>query len=357
MQKEYGSNFCEELNKGAGRLEDGHGRIFFDSGRSALRYLLDALGTEIKSVMLPQYNCESVFEPFIKRAREINYYPLDRKLRPCAGEFERLVRKVNPKLILVQSYFGFDTLAGERDFLEGLREQGVIIVEDITHRMFMTGVTECSDYRFASLRKWCQIPDGGVLLGLDKNKTPDGENMRENTGFVDMRLEAQRLKRAFIACETERTDKSFIALYDESERMLDSQEGCYTMSSYTRDRITALDCGGIIFRRRDNYSALNEALRGANGMETVFPCLAENAVPLYFPIYIKNGARDELRMRMRRKNIFLPVIWPASPMLKDISGAVSDIYNMILAVPCDQRYGREEMLYIAGEIKNELKFC
>lgn len=357
MQKEYGSNFCEELNKGADRLEDGHGKIFFDSGRSALRYLLDALGTEIKSVMLPQYNCESVFEPFIKRAYEINYYPLDRNLRPCAGEFERLVRKVNPQLILVQSYFGFDTLAGERDFLAGLREQGVIVVEDITHRLFMTGVTECSDYRFASLRKWCQIPDGGVLLGLDKNNTPGGGGLKENTPFVDMRLEAQRLKRAFIACETEQTDKSFIALYYESERILDSQEGCYTMSSYTRDRITALDCDGIILRRRDNYSALNEALSRAEGLEKVFDGLDGNAVPLYFPIYIKNGARDELRMRMRRKNIFLPVIWPVPPMLKDISGAVSDIYDMILAVPCDQRYSREEMMYIAGEIKSELKFC
>lgn len=41
--KEFGSNFCEELSKHSETLKDKENIIFFDTGRSALRFLLDNL--------------------------------------------------------------------------------------------------------------------------------------------------------------------------------------------------------------------------------------------------------------------------------------------------------------------------
>ena len=54
---------------------------------------------------------------------------------------------------------------------------------------------------------------------------------------------------------------------------------------------------------------------------------------------------------MRKKEIFLPIIWPMSPILQDkCSKSVQKIYNEILAIPCDQRYTEQEMMFVAYEI-------
>lgn len=358
MQKEYGSNFCEELQKSGGLLEDSDGRLFFDSGRSALRYLLDFLGARIERVLLPQYDCESVLEPFIERNYRISYYPVDRYFRPCGKELRRLVEKEKPQLILVQAYFGFDTLADERDFLADIRKQGVTVIEDITHSLFLSSLKDCSDYRFASLRKWCAIPDGGILLGPQKHFPSVSPGMRENTEFVTERIEAQRQKREYFARGDGEAPKGFIALYDRSEALLDIQKNYYTMSLYTRERIASLEREKIISSRRSCYDVLKGALSRVPYIEIIYPDLPENAVPLYFPVYISPDKRDRLRLRMREKGIFLPVIWPLPTVLGEtVSDGVRDIYNKILAIPCDQRYTGKDMRFIADVIKQEIELC
>ena len=59
MEREIGGNFCEEILKCDKKLEDNERIIWFDTGRSAIRFLLDRLGNKIKRVLLPQYACES----------------------------------------------------------------------------------------------------------------------------------------------------------------------------------------------------------------------------------------------------------------------------------------------------------
>ncbi|MCM1307115.1 MAG: hypothetical protein NC223_00785 [Butyrivibrio sp.] len=353
MQKEYGSNFCEELQISGERLEDSDGRLFFDSGRSALRCLLDLPGEDIQRVLLPQYDCESVLEPFVERKYEISYYPVDRYFRPCGEALRRLAAEKKPQLILVQAYFGVDTLAEERAFFAELREKGVIIAEDITHSMFVSGMRECADYRFGSIRKWCALPDGGVLLGARDKLRMRAGRLRENTDFIRERLEAQKRKREYFARGSEGAPKDFIALYDGSEARLDAQKGCYTMSEYTRERLGALDVEELVLSRRRNYGVLAEELADVCGIEAVYPKLSQNAVPLYFPIYVR-ADRDGLRLRMRQRGIFLPVIWPIPPMLeKTVSEEVGKIYDTVLAVPCDQRYTGEDMRFIADAVRQE----
>lgn len=135
MEKEIGGNFYEELLISNRTLQDSKRLVFFDSGRSAIRYLLDLLQDKIKSVMLPQYVCESVLIPFVEKQYQITYYPIDEKLQLIRGDFEQLLQEKAPQLVLVQSYFGFDTLNKERTFLKELSRKGIIVVEDITHSL------------------------------------------------------------------------------------------------------------------------------------------------------------------------------------------------------------------------------
>ena len=41
MEREIGGNFCEEILKCDKKLEDNERIIWFDTGRSAIRFLLD----------------------------------------------------------------------------------------------------------------------------------------------------------------------------------------------------------------------------------------------------------------------------------------------------------------------------
>lgn len=355
MEKEFGGNFCEKYPIGSCQVKDSVGQVFFDSGRSAIRCLLDYLGGKIQTVMLPEYTCASVLQPFLERNYKIVYYPVRKNLHIKRETFIQLVERETPRMILVQSYFGFDTLWEERDFLKELRKKDIIIVEDITHSVFLKDRAVCADYLVASLRKWCALPDGGILAGpIEKNINVFGEN----TAFVTERLLAQEEKRnCFSGKDFHESEKqSFIRLFERSEAMLEQQKNCYSMSGYTRKRMFSVDWELVRTIRRSNYSVLVHALNGVKGLDILFPQLGEHDVPLYFPVYVKKNERDLLRSEMRKNNILLPVIWPMPQVLEGfLDTEVKEIYDEIIAVPCDQRYGKEEMQLIAEKIKQQME--
>ncbi len=358
MKKEIGGNFCEELLKSNQKLQDSKRILCLDSGRSAIRYLLDVLEDKIERVMLPQYVCESVLIPFIEKGYQITYYPVDRRLQLLREDFEQLLETESPQLVLVQSYFGFDTLCKDRAFLKELSRQGIIIVEDITHSLLSDCWQSCADYMVGSLRKWCAIPDGGILI-----KTTDKEDgfkllqQEENIEFLSLRLAAQEEKRKFLGgIEDPLSDKNtFISLFDKSENILNMQNRYYTMSKYTRERITSVDWRRIACRRKENYQVLGEALKDINGIKIIFSHVPDNTVPLYFPVFMDKNKRDLFRSSMRKNNVLLPVIWPVSSFLINfLTEEVKTIYDEILAIPCDQRYTEQDMRFIADKIKRRM---
>lgn len=360
MEIEVGGNFCEELTKGNQRIEDSERVLWFDTGRSAIRCLLDLLGDRIERVMLPQYVCESMLKPFIEKRYQIIYYPINTNFQLIREDFEQLLKAESPQLVLVQAYFGVDTLCEDRAFLKELSSQGIIVVEDITHSLLADYWRSGADYMVGSLRKWCSIPDGGVLIKESNNGKEHqrvGLHLEENSKFLDTRLAAQNEKRKFLGTEDQLSDKGkFISLFDKSESILDEQKKYYTMSVYTRERIISVDWQGMSNVRRANYCILEEALENTDGIEICFPHLKSNTVPLYFPVFIDKAKRNFLRNSMREQDILLPVIWPVSSFLNNrISMTVAKIYDEILAVPCDQRYTAEEMYFVGDKIKQKIR--
>lgn len=361
MEKEIGGNFYEELLISNRTLQDSKRLVFFDSGRSAIRYLLDLLQDKIKSVMLPQYVCESVLIPFVEKQYQITYYPIDEKLQLIRGDFEQLLQEKAPQLVLVQSYFGFDTLNKERTFLKELSRKGIIVVEDITHSLLSDGWQPCADYMIGSLRKWCAIPDGGILI---KTSDEEEENelqtiqQEENIEFLSVRLSAQEEKRKFMSgTEDKSSDKNtFISLFDKSESILNGQSRYYTMSKYTRERIISVDWKQIVHKRKENYCVLRDALKSISGIEMIFPYISDKIVPLYFPVFVNRNKRDSVRYCMQKNNILLPVIWPVpSCLANSLMIEVKRIYDEILAIPCDQRYTEQEMRFIAENIREHMR--
>lgn len=356
-EKEFGSNFCEELSKCNRRLDNNDRALFFDSGRSAIRYLLDYLGERVRKVMLPQYICESVLNPFVERGYEIVYYSINKRFELCKENFIELVEKKRPQLILVQEYFGFDTLNMERNFLKELKRQGIIVVEDVTHNFFSNDWKSCANFMVGSIRKWCSIPDGGLLVGCEKwaqDRISEQLLIEENRKFISKRIAAQMEKRKYnVGCSLDK--KRFITLFEESEAILDKQKKYYSMSLYTRERIRAIDWREIAFKRKKNYQILKNILKDIEEIEIPYCEESGKWVPLYCPVYIKQNKRNTLHNTMRDRNIFLPIIWPIPSMLVGkITEEVKEVYDTILAIPCDQRYAQRDMVFIANAIVREI---
>ena len=87
-------------------------------------------------------------------------------------------------------------------------------------------------------------------------------------------------------------------------------------------------------------AALNYDERAAEGA----------AAPLYLPVYADR--RDELQAFLTKRDIYAPVLWPIGK--ENVNFLTNDekyIFEHILALPIDQRYGIAEMVYIAEALE------
>ena len=354
IEKEIGSNFYEIIDSSSKRMEDSKKIKFLDSGRSAISIILEQMNCKGMKVLLPIYTCESVIKPFVSRGCEIRYYKVDENLEPVKEEFKEILQEYNPKLLYVHSYFGFDTLKKIQHEINEFCKKDTLIIEDITHSMFSKVERINADFYLGSLRKWCSLPDGGVIEMASEraNALLNGKNIfEENTSFLETRLRAQMQKQMYFNGRSQGKDKDFIQLFDKSEEILDQQENIYTMSNYSRERIESIEWDVLNKRRSENYRYLVEKLSKIPEIKIIFPNMSQDVVPLYCPIYVKK-ARNELRVFARKRNVMLPVIWPIPPEVEKILGDGSRwIYEHILAIPCDQRYTRTDMKKIISTMK------
>jgi hypothetical protein len=100
--------------------------------------------------------------------------------------------------------------------------------------------------------------------------------------------------------------------------------------------------------RRENYIMLWNALSDFS----LCGELRDEVVPLGFPIKVSN--RDILQSLFFQANIFPPVHWNISEIIPRDFKESHRLSREELTLPCDQRYGKEEMSKIIDVIwKNE----
>ena len=116
------------------------------------------------------------------------------------------------------------------------------------------------------------------------------------------------------------------------------------MSKLTENLLHGIDYEMVMIKRTENFSYLHEKLHSMNKLNLSVPIGA-----FMYPLYIENGA--EVRKQLQAKKIFIPTLWPAVFNLCDENELEYDMAKNILPIPVDQRYGIEDMGYIAKEIQ------
>jgi len=359
MYKEIGSDFW--LNKNS-NLEDKKLSLGFlnfnfsdiaylSTGRSAISFVLDHLDipNDKKIALLPPFTCHTVIEPFISAGYKVYFYRINKDLSIDKDSFLYDIKKFKPNVILLHGYFGFDTLNSVKDMISEIRDSGVVIIEDITQTIYSEFKHINADYYICSLRKWTALPDGACAIST--SDLFSYKPIKIDQELEESKLNAFHAKYLYMNKDIGKKNV-FLKLFHDAEQMLCEQNYIYAMSNISKKIQANLDIDSMRGRRRENYSILNKFLHNSKIIEPVFSELLEEIVPLYFPIYVKCN-RKEFQAYLARNDIYAPIVWPKPNQCGGVvDPQVNWIYDHILAIPCDQRYGYDDMNRIIKVVKN-----
>jgi len=179
-------------------------------------------------------------------------------------------------------------------------------------------------------RKYFGVPDGGFLY---------------TDSFIKRLLEEDRSaeRMTHLLGRFENTASAFYSVYKENESIFKTLP-LRKMSKLTEDIMRSYDYDKIKKIREENYNYLNEKLLRYNKLTLNIPQGA-----FMYPLYIDNGS--EVRKKLQKKNIYIPTLWPDVFNICNEIELEYDMAKNILPLPCDQRYGEEEMRYIADSIR------
>lgn len=321
--------------------------VLTSSGRGAITLLLHQLDTDKKTVLLPAYICDSVIMPFVELGYECHFYDVEKDLY---ANIDYLLNFENVGIFLHMGYFGFHTNSNLERVINCFKEKSTVIVEDVTHTMFSNyeRFSE-NDFYVGSIRKWFGIPSGGFLaskLGMD-NKP-----LHKHERFNQIRKEALLLKHKYIKTSELKLKKKFLKRFSEAEEILDKDLASYSIDNLSTQLLNKLNTRELIKKRRQNYTYLKDNLEDVNSIKILFKVLDENICPLFFPILIKEK-RDQVKKSLIDAGIYCPVHWSIPKQIKvDKYKNSYEIYNSELSIPCDQRYGVEDMERIISAIKS-----
>lgn len=301
------------------------------SGRSALKAIIEEL-KGARSVSLPSWCCDSIVKPFIDAQIEVHFYPV---------YFQNVLvqeRNMDCDVLFLMDYFGYSVPSAELTGYKGT------VIRDVTHSIFSTSYTD-ADYYFGSLRKWCGVWSGGYAWTCDGHRLEEGSQAEES--YIELRRKAMNEKMEYI--NGNRSDKNYLTIFNEAEDLLE-HVGISQAIKRDLDLIDKLDVMEIKEKRRTNA----EVLRKAFPNWLIFSELGLSDAPMFVPVLIPYGKRDDLRSYLIKHEIYCPVHWPISNY-HNVDERTGFIYQNELSLVCDQRYTEDDMCRIVGLIKAFMK--
>ena len=311
------------------------------SGRDALKVVARNCGASV--VFIPSLSCESMVTPFILNNYNIVFYKYNKDYSIDVNDLCQKLSKYNDctKLLLVMDYFG-NSCTSNRDIL-GIKEKysRLKIVNDITHNFLYYVDSGIFDYTVASIRKWVNIPDGGLLWS---NDIIDISKFEEENLFSNSRLQAQIMRNEYLNNGDENLKTEYRKIFSEVGKILDEDSRPYKMSEYSYQLLCETDFDAIRSIREKNFAVLSRILSECQNITLIQNDNFKSN--LYVPFLVRN--RDIKQRELSSIGIFNTVIWPLNDIQKDNCMIAKYIGENMLAAPCDQRYTFDEMVYVGN---------
>ena len=315
-------------------LEINRGSIFhnnawaLNSGRSCLEWVITA--KNIRTIALPYFICDVVYEVCLKHGVKIIKYHVDSDFQPVN------VPEEDCWLYLV-NYYGTlksETVLEYRRVTEGQSSEKrkiIGIIVDNTQAYYEKPIDGI--YTLYTSRKYFGVPDGAFLYA------PDLE------GYEEFDIDKSAAHTNHLIGRLEGNASDYYMAFKENDNRL-REAGIKRMSRLTENLLRGIDYEYVKERRTENYSYLNEKLNNLNRMNAEL--IKDIEGPFAYPLWVESGAK--LREKLVDERIYVPILWPN--ILREVSPSTLE-YNLaknILPLPCDQRYGIDEMRRICEVI-------
>ena len=293
------------------------GASLLNSGRNALRCIIRDM--KIRKIRVPYYSCPVVWHALEAEHCEIIPYEVDASFMPLCEPSEIP--------LLYTNYFGVCT-----DNARSLKKSFPCLILDNAQAFYARpDGTAC----FWSPRKFFGLPDGGMMWPAHKSADdlPVSESWQRCSHL---------LKRWDLGAGAAYADFKLNSADLGAEPPL-------AMSILTHALMSSLDCEAARQRRRENFSILHKSLGERNllGID-LNRSLEGGDVPLVYPFRTKD---EELRRRLIQNKVFVATYWPQEEGCSCMSSPSAQAYaREIIPLPIDQRYGRDDMLYILEDM-------
>lgn len=289
--------------------------VLLNTGRNALEYILRSIG-DVKSVYLPYYTCEVLLEPLKKLNIPWSFYHIN-----SSFEIADEINLEEGEYIIANNYYGI-----KDSYIEKLAERyGYQLIVDCAQAFFAKPLSGIKS--FYSMRKFVGVADGGVAyLG----------NLPQ--GLIDVKEEERTSEHdSHLFRRKQFGAESGFAFFQANEKKLNNQPIHY-MSFETKWILDHIDFKEVVERRVENFKYLHNALNKENYL-TLPDCDAFNC-PMVYPFMTSIGC--DLREKLIDNKVFVARYWP-NVEKQDGFETEYDLSLNVIPIPCDQRYGIEEM--------------
>lgn len=308
------------------------GREFYNQDTDIARLNTGRMGiwhafrvTGCKRIWIPIYQCDSIRDTFHGKGVEMCFYHQDRNFNPID------IEEQEGDAVLLVNYFGI--MSHER--MTALSKSYKHVIVDCAQAFFCKPVEGC--LTVYSCRKFVGVPDGAYVVGKDAHKY-----VEEYPQCYSSDTAAFLLKRIEYGCEGKGYEARGI-----NEARIDSED-CMKMSKLTRALMDAEDYNYNQQKRRENFEYAHTLFGGVNKLSPKMN-LDKSTIPMVYPFLIEDeGVIRKLFAAKHFQGHWWSYICDEQP----INSFEHWISKYIIPITIDQRYGKNELDYLANVINN-----
>lgn len=315
MDKPIGGYFGWEFPESDGHFPQDHG-LLVNSGHHGLQYILQQL-QPVKKVYISYFTCDSVLTPLKVLNIPYQFYHINEQL-----EIAESISLSEGEYLIYTNYYGIKDAYAASLF----NVYGSHLIIDNAQALFAKPVEGC--YQFYSPRKFVACPDGGMVVP----NVGDASALEQSKSYDKCLSLLQRADGDIPAGHA--SFKAVSRQLAEDELML--------MSQLTESLLRSKDYAKVQQVRKANFNYLHSNLQDKNRLSSLLDAQMQQTFecPLIYPFYAEDPS---LRQKLIAEKIFLAQYWPNVLEWCSPGETEYELTTHVIAIPVDQRYGREDM--------------
>jgi hypothetical protein len=291
--------------------------IGVNSGRNAFEYILRA--RKYRHVYIPFYTCDVLLEPLKKLNIAYDFYAVNDRLEPVSLDGINFSSG-----FLYTNYFGLKST-----FIKELAGILPNLIIDAAQAFFHEPIGGVDT--FYSPRKFFGVPDGGYVISDQKVA---------DEFAVDISIN----RFTHLLARIDKSAEEGFADFKADELTLCNQP-IKQMSKVTHSLLNNIDYQGALKKRNENFSHLHSFLKAVNGLKWLGDVSLDG--PMIYPFYTTNLT---LRKKLIDHKIYVASYWPNVREWVSKTSLEYQMYEYLIPLPIDQRYGQQDMKFIIEKI-------